>query len=241
MSKAKRSSDVVEEFATQVLIYGGCGLAAFLFGLLLYAYKGMLMYVGLILMVGGLVAIGYAAYEFTQARKVTTFKSVCPYCSATNTLTEEAQESFDCIECHRMIPVENGRMLKVMQVRCGFCNHLNFYNENSVGLLCEECDRTIPIATADGELQSKAFNTYSRHDDDKFYDLVLTDPGKKTEEVISCLQHMLALNRNNVKQMFDEVPVVLLTGINKMKADMLAAQVESHGAITAIRETPTQS
>lgn len=241
MPKAKRSSDVVEDLATQVLIFGGCGIAAFLLGLLMYSYKGMLMTLGLLLMVAGIAAVGYAVYEYTQTRKVTSTKTICPYCSATNTLTEAPTESFDCIECHRMIPVENGQILKVMQVRCGFCNHLNFYNEHSVGLLCEECDRAIPIATADGELPTKAFSVYARHDDDKFYDLMLLEGGKKTEEVIACLQQMLALNRNNVKQMLDELPVVLLTGINRMKADMLAAQIESHGATTGIQETPTQS
>jgi len=42
---------------------------------------------------------------------------------------------------------------------------------------------------------------------------------------------MLALNRNQVKQMLDETPVTLLTGITKRKALILQAQLASHDAI----------
>ncbi|MCE9557511.1 MAG: ribosomal protein L7/L12 [Armatimonadetes bacterium] len=139
-----------------------------------------------------------------------------------------------------MIPVQDGKILAVQQVRCGFCNHLNYYNETSVGLICEECDREIPIATVDGQLAPKSFHMFTRHDDDKYYDLVLLEAGKKTEEVISCLQHMLALNRNQVKQMLDELPVTLLTGINKMKADMLNAQLSAHDAVGQVAESKEQ-
>lgn len=239
MPQAKRSSDVVEEFATATLIYGGCGILALLIGIPMFIYRGMLMYLGILLILGGLAAVGYAIYEFMQARKVIGVKESCPYCGAGNSLMEAPTEPFSCVECHRMIPVQDGKILEVMQVRCGFCNHLNYYNETSVGLICEECDREIPIATPDGKLASKAFHSYSRHDDQNPYDLMLVEVGKKPEEVISCLQHMLALNRNQVKQMFDELPVTLLTGITKMKADMLAAQLESHGAITTVGITRT--
>ena len=39
---------------------------------------------------------------------------------------------------------------------------------------------------------------------------------------------MLAMNRNQVKQMLEEAPVVLLTGIPKKKAELLKAQIEMH-------------
>jgi 4'-phosphopantetheinyl transferase EntD len=41
---------------------------------------------------------------------------------------------------------------------------------------------------------------------------------------------MLALNRNQVKQMLEEVPITLLTGIPRMKAEMLQAQLAAHQA-----------
>jgi hypothetical protein len=42
---------------------------------------------------------------------------------------------------------------------------------------------------------------------------------------------MLALNRNQVKQMLEELPVTLLTGIPRRKAEMLKAQLTIHDGI----------
>jgi hypothetical protein len=38
------------------------------------------------------------------------------------------------------------------------------------------------------------------------------------------------LNRNQVKQMLDELPVTVLTGITRKKAEMLKAQLTMHDA-----------
>jgi hypothetical protein len=46
---------------------------------------------------------------------------------------------------------------------------------------------------------------------------------------------MLALNRNHVKQMFDELPVTLLTGIPRMKAELLQAQLATHGGFAEFK------
>jgi hypothetical protein len=46
---------------------------------------------------------------------------------------------------------------------------------------------------------------------------------------------MLALNRNQVKQMLDELPVTMLTGITKKKAEMLQAQLSIHDGEAEIR------
>lgn len=240
MPDVQRSSDIAESHASEALIYGVCGLVAVGFGGLCYAYKGMLMYAGIILVLGGLAAIGFAIKKFTQIKKVTSVSQTCPYCKAKNELLAEATESFSCVECHRLIPVFNGEILEVFQVRCGFCNHLNYYNPQSVGLICEECDREIPIATADGRLATKSFHAFSRHDDDRAYDLILAEEGPKHEEMIACLQHMLALNRNQVKQMLEELPVTLLSGVPKMKADMLSAQISTHGGVASVSESPVQ-
>ncbi len=43
--------------------------------------------------------------------------------------------------------------------------------------------------------------------------------------MIQALQHMLALNRNQVKNMLNELPVTVLTGITRKKAEMLKAQL----------------
>jgi DNA-directed RNA polymerase subunit RPC12/RpoP len=240
MPDVQRSSDIAEGHASEALIYGVCGLLALGLGGLCFAYKGMLMYAGIVMMLGGAGAIGFAIKKFTQIKRVTSVGVTCPYCKAHNELLAEPTESFSCVECHRLIPVFNNEIQEVFQVRCGFCNHLNYYNPQSVGLICEECDREIPIATADGRLATKSFHAFSRHDDDRAYDLILTEEGPKHEEMITCLQHMLALNRNQVKQILEELPSTLLTGIPKMKADMLSAQISTHGGAASVSESAQQ-
>lgn len=226
----QRSSDVVEIHSERALSFGLSGLFAVALGALMIYYQGMLLYLGWLLALGGAAAIGYGIFCATRVRKVTSIKIPCPYCSASNALTEKPEVDFSCVSCHRMIPVRAGVVLPVFQVRCGFCNHLNYYNETSVGLICESCDREIPISTAEGVETKKFFQAYTHKDDDQSYELVLISYGHKTEEVINTLQHMLALNRNQVKQMLEELPVTLLTGIPRKKAEMLKAQLALHDA-----------
>ena len=67
------------------------------------------------------------------------------------------------------------------------------------------------------------------------YEFILVAHGHKTEDLIESLQRMLALNRNQVKQMLQELPVTLLTGITRQKAEMLQAQLALHEAATEFR------
>lgn len=226
----QRSSDVVEQHSARALSFAFGGILALALGGLLLYYQSMFGALAWILVAGGVVALLYAGYCGMQIRKVSTFRIPCPYCSATNALLEQPTGDFSCVSCHRMIPYRSGHVLPVFQVRCGFCNHLNYYNETSVGLICESCDREIPIANAEGQGSKKFFQAYTQRDDDALYELTLISYGHKTEEVINTLQHMLALNRNQVKQMLEELPVILLTGIPRKKAEMLKAQLALHDA-----------
>ncbi len=230
MSNAQRSSDVVEIHSERCLSFALCGLGSLAAGWLLLHYTDLFIGLGWVLVIGGFGALCFALFCAMQARKVTGVGFTCPYCSTGNRLTAVPDDDFSCNSCHRLIPVGEGSILEVFQVRCGFCNHLNYYNAKSEGLICEECDREIPISTESGEKSAKLFRTYTQHDDDKQYELVLVSYGHKTEEVIGCLQHMLALNRNQVKDMLGELPATLLTGITRKKAEMLTAQLATHEA-----------
>ena len=177
----------------------------------------------------------YGLYQVYKSRHVNKLEVTCPYCKEKNLLIKSPESEFRCDHCQRMIPAENGLLLQVFEVRCGYCNTLNFYNERSTGLICESCNRVIPISVEEAEdTPTKAFEMFTVHDDDLDYNLALVDSGPKTEEMIDCLQHMLALNRNQVKQMFDELPVTLLTGVPKKKAELLSAQIASHGGVADI-------
>jgi len=237
MPQPQRSSDIVETHSERALGYGLTGLIMLAVGLILMRYQGEGWLTGLIwvLIVFGTIGIFYGLYCALQIRKVQVHKTSCPYCGFVNTLTDAPERDIACRSCNRMIPIVDGRVLPVQQVRCGYCNELNYYSEKTDLLICEYCNHEIPIAQADGQPRRHVPKGFALQDDDQLYELVLIAHGHKTEELISALQHMLALNRNQVKQMLTELPVTLLTGIPRKKAEMLQAQLTVHEAAAEFR------
>lgn len=237
MEQPKRSSDVVEVHSEHALAFGLAGVAGLALGGLLLRYRGEGYLIGLayVLLIGGVVALIYGIYCALQIRKVQSVTVVCCYCDYANKLTESPTVDFSCLSCHRMIPIRDGKVMPVSQVRCGFCNELNYYNEKTEVLICEFCDREIPIAQEEGKPTKHVPRGFAIQDDDKLYELILVAHGHKTEELISALQQMLALNRNQVKDMLTQLPVTLLTGITRKKAEMLQAQLSIHDAASDFR------
>jgi uncharacterized protein YbaR (Trm112 family) len=232
----ERTTDVVEQLGLKVIVSMIGGVVAILFAVVLFVFQGEGTLIGLawVLLVAGLALLGFGIYNWTELRKVHVEKVACPYCKFTNKLTEQPSKDFTCQGCYRLIPVQDGRVLPVMQVRCGFCNTLNYYSPKTEVLLCEDCNREVPISLDDSHTPKHI--AFARRDDDKLYELVLvSNGGRKTEDLISALQHMLALNRNQVKQMLDELPVTLLTGIPRMKAEMLQTQLSTNDAVAEFR------
>lgn len=232
----QRSSDIVEQFGMKAIVAGIGGVLFLAVGILFWLYRGggATGPLAIILILIGLGLLAYAIYEAMQIRKVASFVAECSYCHHKNRLSEAVSKDFLCAACYRMVPVQDGRILKVQQVRCGFCNELNYYSERNQVLLCESCNHEIPLAT-DGDGPQK-HSVFAVKEDNALYELVLTGhDGHHTEDLIQCLQSMLALNRNHVKQMFEETPVVLLSGIPRMKAELLQAQLATHGGFAEFR------
>lgn len=228
----KRRSDVVEMIGERSLTFGVCGVIALLIGALFYNYQkqgGMLIGFAWVMMIAGVCGILLAAYFGLQVRKVSGVSVKCVYCEAMNEFTEFPEDDFRCGSCNRLVPIKDGKVLEVHQVRCGYCNTLNYYSEKNDLLICESCDREIPLGTGDSP-QRHVARAYAVTDDERLYELVLVSQGNKTEEVIATLQTMLALNRNQVKNILNDLPAILLTGIPRRKAEMLAAQLAVHDA-----------
>jgi hypothetical protein len=197
--------------------------------LIKYRGEGMFLPLAIIILLIGLSCFGYGAYCAYQIRHVKYEMRECPFCKAQNALDGAPEADFLCAECHRLIPVEDGQVIPVEQVRCGYCNALNYYSAKTDVLLCESCNHEIPIAREEGYVPKKQLAAgFAVEEDDRPYELILVAHGNKNEELIDCLQHMLALNRNQVKQMLTELPVTLLTGIPKKKAELLRAQLSIH-------------
>ncbi|MHB8635834.1 MAG: ribosomal protein L7/L12 [Fimbriimonadaceae bacterium] len=237
MAKVQRSTDLIEMIAERALfcVFGAAFIIAFAFILLKFRGDGLFVPLGWLLVIFGAALLGTAVYSMFQVRKVTRFDVTCPFCEAVNPLLETPADDFPCVSCNRMIPIQDGVVMEVMQVQCGFCKALNWYCDKTQILICENCDHEIPISQDDDRPTKTLPKGFALVEDDALYELVLTEAGIKTEEVITTLQQMLALNRNQVKDILDQLPSTLLTGINRRKAEMLQAQLAVHGSTATIQ------
>jgi uncharacterized protein YbaR (Trm112 family) len=231
--RIQRTSDVKESIGEKFIYYFFGGLVCFVLGTILMKYRGAsgLGNLAGLVIVAGVGLVGYGIYVALQSRKVSSHFVDCPICTERNEIVQKPDnQDITCVACNHLIPIKDGVVLPVMRVNCGFCNSVNYYSEKSEVLICETCNHEIPIFQEDGKPTKQLPKGYAIVDDNALYELVLTDVGKGSEELVRTLQSMLALNRNQVKDLMEELPVTLLQGITKMKAEMLAAQLSNNGA-----------
>lgn len=244
MAGSERSSNLREEYMLRAFVSIVPGLICLAISIFLFVYNSRYSderyTVGLqwVLLVLSVPAIWYGVSQLVQMRKIASLDVECPFCQASNRFTTQPMHDVRCDRCNRDIPIVDGRTLRVFEVRCGFCSTLNWYSEKSTGLICEECDREIPISVADERDASPAMHAYARHDDTARYNLVLVDPGPRKEEIISVLQKMLALNRNQVKEIMDDVPMTVLHSVPKKKAELMASEIASAGGRSDASKAP---
>ena len=174
MPHVQRSSDVVEIHGERAITFWIGAIVSIGASILLIAYRGGGMFVPLatIILIIGLSFLGYGAYCAMQIRKVKYIILECPFCQTGNALDGEPTDDFLCVECHRLIPIKEGKVLPVSQVRCGYCNALNYYSEKTDVLLCEACNHEVPISHEDGHVSSKQIPVaYTIDDDSRPYEL----------------------------------------------------------------------
>ncbi|MBS1717950.1 MAG: hypothetical protein JSS72_09500 [Armatimonadetes bacterium] len=231
MPRVEKRRDVIEIHWENALIYGFGGIFFFLMCGMLFHYRGEGTFIPLawVLLIIGLACFGYGVKRAIMVREVTSQEYTCPYCEKVTELTKVAEADFTCEHCNRIIPIVDGEIIDVFTVNCGFCGHPNYYSDKTEFLICEFCDRQIPITRSDGSVPTVQLPSYyAVQEDNSLYELVLVDHGPRVEELTDCLQHMLSINRNQVKQMLGDLPVTLLTGISRRKAEMLQAQILMH-------------
>lgn len=230
--RIQRYSDVIESLSEKAFYFIGGGVLLGPVAFLLLRYKGDGMFLGLgwILTLIAVGLIGFGVYVLSQTTKVKSFSVDCPICYETNELIEKPEnDDITCVACNHRIPIQNGKVIPVSQVSCGFCKALNYYSDKTDLLICESCNREIPIFQEEGKPTKQLPKGYAIVDDHALYELVLVEGSKQNEELVKTIQSMLALNRNQVRDILDDLPQSLLQGINHTKAEMLAAQVMIHG------------
>ncbi|MCL6624500.1 MAG: ribosomal protein L7/L12 [Fimbriimonadales bacterium] len=254
MAKPEKRSEVIEVHWENALIWGTLALLSLVIGLLFLHYgkieslqKGEagfevapvpwldLRSFSWPFFGAAPLLLAYAVYRALASRKEPSYTVACSYCGYEMVFVEPPQDDFVCDECHRRVPVKDGRVLEVTGVTCGYCGALNYMSEKTEVLICEQCDREIPLLDPETGEMRHVPKGFARVDDESVYELVLVDVGRDREEVITSLQHMLGLTRPQVKDLLEELPVVLLRGINRRKAEMLRAQLEASGAIAEFR------
>ncbi|MFN7171629.1 MAG: ribosomal protein L7/L12 [Fimbriimonadaceae bacterium] len=235
-----RVTTVREQYAERALYFFISAAVLGIASTLMFIYgRGILIFAELLLLLA-LVALGFSVFFISKMKKVQSNSVTCPFCEKVNAFQSPPTDDFNCEGCHRMVPIREGAIMEVMQVRCGYCNELNFYSLKTEVLICETCDREIPIANEDG-LPSKSIpRSFLRVDDDALYELVLTDAGRSKEQAILELQRLLALNRSVVREMVENPPQVLLTNIAKQKAEMVQKELLAHGVKAEYREVQPQ-
>ncbi|MEP0764952.1 MAG: hypothetical protein HRF45_00210 [Fimbriimonadia bacterium] len=232
MAEPIRRSDVAEK-DIEAGIYWLIGslvvaLLGFLFGR--YGGGGPVSTVGWIILAVTPIGLIVSGTKFYAAKNVPGVPVLCPYCHSKTYFLAPPAGDFTCDNCHRRVAVEDGKPLRVIEVKCGFCGSLQRFSERTEVALCEECDHEIPLASSETGHMKHLAKGIALEEDPRPYDLILVAPGPQVEPLIGRLQQVLALPRNQVKDMLVSLPVTLLHGIPMRKAKMLHDELVRMGA-----------
>ncbi len=226
----QRSSDLVETYMARALGTGALGGVVLVLGMVIFAFRGDSgTPLAVVLLIIGVALLAFAAFCVVKTRGVSSYKLVCPMCGASNGFESMPTSDVVCRDCHRTIPIENGKLMPLKQISCGACNESNWYSDRTKLLLCEACGREIAIA------QSQGGAAYAVSDDARPYELVLIayEPGH--EDLADALQHLLGVNRSQIRDLLSNLPSVVLTNVPRQKAEMLKSQLSHTGAALEAR------
>lgn len=228
----QRSSDLVETYAARALGTGALAVVLLAIAGILIPFRGesgtpLVIVLGVL----GLGLLGYAIFCLIKSRGVASFKLDCPMCGASNGFEVAPTEDVICRECHRTIPMRDGKVLPLKQISCGACGESNWYSDRTKSLICEACGREIAIATHSQDPVAH----YAVQDDTRPYELVLIAFEQGTDDLVEALQSLLGTNRSQVRTLMTDLPSVVLTNIPRQKAEMLRNELSHLGAALEAR------
>jgi transposase-like protein len=140
-----KRSDAIEKEYTQAVIYGIVGLVALALTFLFWRYGGMFYSFSWGFGLIWLGSWGYALWSYYKTTKVPAYPVECPYCHKATVLVAPPQMDFTCEHCLKRVPIENGRVLEVIAVKCPHCGSMEQVSVKAAAAICEQCQREFPI------------------------------------------------------------------------------------------------
>ncbi len=244
MQEPMKRSEAIEREYTQAVISGIVGVVMLLLTLLFWRYGGMFTHLSWIFGIIWLGTWGYAGWCYYKTRQVPAVPVTCPFCQKEVLFTAPPQEDFTCDHCGKRVPIENGRVLEVIAVRCPYCRSTEQVSARAKVVICEQCQREFPVTGTPRTQVSMPVPggttapapTPLPQDDPTPYELVLLGVERaKEEQAISHLESFLTFTRPDVKKLLESVPIVILTNLPRRKAEMLVKDLQPWGIKVEIR------
>jgi len=244
-----KRSEAVEKEYTQAVIYGIVGLVSAGLTFLFWRYGGMFYSFSWGFGLAWLGSWAYAGWSYYKTRQIPSYPVECPFCKKTTEFTAQPQSDFTCDHCLRRVPIENGRVLDVIAVKCPHCGSTEQVSTRATVVICEQCQREFPLKpTARTQvsmplpkdvqmpLPKDAPTVIQQEEDNRAYELVLLGVDRhKEERAIQHLEAFLTLNRPDVKKLLESVPMVLLTNLPHRKAHSMAREFQENGVLVEVR------
>jgi ribosomal protein L7/L12 len=236
MEEPVKRSDILEREYTQSLILGGVGLVSLLLMALFLNYGGMLYSLSWLFLLAWLGTWGYAGWRLYQTRSVSAHPITCPFCNQDTVFITPPSSDFTCEHCMKRVPMENGRILEIVAVKCPHCGSVQQLSSRATVAICEQCNHEIMVGRMKrANVAETPFGPPAEEDSTR-YDLYLISAGRDPEPVIHELQSLLTLNRPDVKKLLESLPMVLLTSLTKRKGEALQRKLTELGAKAELKQ-----
>ncbi|MEI6513406.1 MAG: hypothetical protein WCO51_09045 [bacterium] len=227
---SQRRSEVVEQLYAQAITLFVIGLVVLGTGYVLLKYFcDYVSVLAWLLLLGGTGGLLFGAFRCVQSLQVGSYEVICPYCWRPQVLTAIPLMDFHCDDCHRIVPVVDGKALEASPIDCSNCGTTNFYTAASTSLICESCSGPIALPSAIQISPPKVL------DDNTEYEVVLLELGKDPDKVIDALVQLLRMTYEHVVGMLKTFPVSLFQGVNKHRSELLIQYLTELGALVEAR------
>lgn len=167
-----------------------------------------------------------------DARKAPVVTFACPYCDYPMQFPKDPTEDFDCDRCHRRVYFESGKLAPVVEVTCTSCKAVHRVSSMANRFICDKCNRPVNLKKKEGEEDTLAPEQTEILQN---YDVLLTQVGRKPNEVGMALQDLLVCNLVEARRQMEELPLTVARNVPERKADAIRRRLRELGATAIVR------